>query len=607
MQKKKCYSYIRWSSDRQSTGTTQERQAALAYQVADEFGLELVEVLDAGVSAYRGRNAQEGSLRNFIDAVKAGVIPSDSMLVVENLDRLSREAITDALRLFMELLSLGLTIYTGQDKRTYTQETINRNPTDLMLSILLFSRAHEESKTKSERTIKNALTLIQRHQRGERVNIKSVGSNVWWVDDSGPTIEPHPVYFPIAQEIIKLTLAGWGSYLIADHLNERYAPPKTNRSKARPDKWSINILRKFHTSRALLGEKHLTLDGSEYLLKDYYPALIDEATFYRIRELKEHHRSTSTSKEYISLATGIGISKCGHCGCSLSAFRHRGKLRYICLGGQTKMSDCPPWSFSAHLLDDTIIRFCLDKIWQPVTPESTALNGELTRVKGQVSDLEDRIGGIADLIASSPRGSSSTALRDRLFALEEQRAEKTQELEALYVKAASIPSYQNEEHLAGWAEITPTVLELGNTEERLRVRELIKGSLAKIEAEKKDAGYRFTFTFRDGEARACFRDKRRLIVEGVISGKTAAQLMSRKFGLLEWGTPPDYVEDEDFALRYPGHKAAFDYTDVHYEVPESFKEDYDELLSWARDDMSEEDIRKFEELMRQAPPRPKDS
>lgn len=65
--KKHCYSYIRWSSERQSTGTSRERQDTLARKVADEYGLELIEVLEAGVSAFKGKNGKEGKLRDFRD------------------------------------------------------------------------------------------------------------------------------------------------------------------------------------------------------------------------------------------------------------------------------------------------------------------------------------------------------------------------------------------------------------------------------------------------------------------------------------------------------------------------------------------------------------
>lgn len=93
MTKRKLYSYVRWSSDRQSKGTSLERQTAKAKEFAHSHNLELVELLDAGLSAYRGKNTTQGALGGFIQAVESGAIPNDSYLFVENLDRLSRQDI----------------------------------------------------------------------------------------------------------------------------------------------------------------------------------------------------------------------------------------------------------------------------------------------------------------------------------------------------------------------------------------------------------------------------------------------------------------------------------------------------------------------------------
>lgn len=100
----KLYSYIRWSSDRQNQGTTKMRQLAAARAYAEEHQLEMVEIIEPGVSAFRGKN-RAGKLGDFIDAVKSTAIPSDSWLYCENLDRLSRDDVDEALDCFSKLLA----------------------------------------------------------------------------------------------------------------------------------------------------------------------------------------------------------------------------------------------------------------------------------------------------------------------------------------------------------------------------------------------------------------------------------------------------------------------------------------------------------------------
>jgi DNA invertase Pin-like site-specific DNA recombinase len=238
--KKKCYSYIRWSSDKQSGGSTLARQLKTAQEIAVEQDLELVEMIDSGISAFKGKNASDGELGRFIDAVENKLIPKDSWLVVENLDRLSREAIINAQQLFLKLMKIGITVVTGMDKKIYSRESITENPMELMYSIMLFSRAHEESATKSKRTNGNALSIIEKYNNGERsvdgyaIAIKSVGTNIWWSDCSDGSVKPHAIYFPIAQEIINLAIyKGMGSNRITAYLNKAYANilPKTKSNK----------------------------------------------------------------------------------------------------------------------------------------------------------------------------------------------------------------------------------------------------------------------------------------------------------------------------------------------------------------------------------------
>ncbi|HCL5253822.1 TPA: recombinase family protein [Salmonella enterica] len=64
---KKLYSYIRWSTDKQTGNSSLERQTEKAKQYAAIHGLEYVQILDAGVSAFRGKNTTHGELSGFIN------------------------------------------------------------------------------------------------------------------------------------------------------------------------------------------------------------------------------------------------------------------------------------------------------------------------------------------------------------------------------------------------------------------------------------------------------------------------------------------------------------------------------------------------------------
>ena len=72
-----------------------------------------------------------------------------SYLIVESLDRLSREEILPAHTLFLSIVQAGINLVTLIDKRVYRAKTTNL--VDMITSLVIMERAHDESKTKSMR------------------------------------------------------------------------------------------------------------------------------------------------------------------------------------------------------------------------------------------------------------------------------------------------------------------------------------------------------------------------------------------------------------------------------------------------------------------------
>jgi DNA invertase Pin-like site-specific DNA recombinase len=96
-----AYSYVRMSTETQLLGDSLRRQLERSRAFAVERGFDLVEDYhDLGVSAFRGKNVEDGKLGLFLNAVKAGKVPRGSYLLVESLDRLSRQQLQKSLRIF---------------------------------------------------------------------------------------------------------------------------------------------------------------------------------------------------------------------------------------------------------------------------------------------------------------------------------------------------------------------------------------------------------------------------------------------------------------------------------------------------------------------------
>ena len=103
-----AYNYIRFSTAEQRKGDSLRRQDDLAKAYAEEKGLSLDEsltMLDLGVSAFKGANAESGALAAFLEAIDNGHVPVGSYLLIESLDRLSRAQVFDALQLFIRIIN----------------------------------------------------------------------------------------------------------------------------------------------------------------------------------------------------------------------------------------------------------------------------------------------------------------------------------------------------------------------------------------------------------------------------------------------------------------------------------------------------------------------
>src|SRR5262245_25627025 len=151
---KRAYSLIRYSSLKQKAGDSRRRQMAWSAAWCERNRCLLDESLhwDRPVSAFRGANRTKGALAAFLEMVKVGRVPKGSILLVESLDRLSREEVDEALTLFLGILKAGVDIVTMVPERHYTKASVG-DIVGILEPLIIMSRAHEESLVKAERII----------------------------------------------------------------------------------------------------------------------------------------------------------------------------------------------------------------------------------------------------------------------------------------------------------------------------------------------------------------------------------------------------------------------------------------------------------------------
>lgn len=436
--KQKLYSYQRWSSAVQAEGTTKARQTNAAEAYAALHDLEMVEIIDDGISGFRSANFRSGgALGQFLDAVDQGLIPSNAFLYVESLDRITREEIDVALELFLGILRRGITVYTGMDNHTYTRESIKGNPIDLLTSILLFSRAHEESKTKQKRTNDAALVLIESFKKGNPVTIKAVGSHPWWIDAStnaNEAVKQHPIMWPIAVYAINRFLEGDSVFKVTKALNEQY--PNTYKNGP----WRYENVRKLTVSESVYGLRIIHINDVKYELPGYFPAMITEGQFLRLGQIRETFRYLGDAaekgiKNNINLLAGLKLFRCGHCGGTMMAMRQNDTIRYMCCNGRTANFGCRVWSLPGLLVEHTLMivtTIAYINLQQKGYVEQQDYTQQLESTEKLIADIGSRISRATTLVINGL--GSIEEVQSQLQQLSKQRANLVAELEVLQRK-----------------------------------------------------------------------------------------------------------------------------------------------------------------------------
>jgi DNA invertase Pin-like site-specific DNA recombinase len=334
----RAYSYIRFSSPEQAKGHSLERQRTASLKYALDHGLELDERLtyrDLGKSAYDGSNLAEGSaLGRFLELVRDGDVPRGSYLLVESLDRLSRMHINDALQLFMELQKHGIIIVTLMDGWQYKTTNTPADFQNLLMVLVIFSRANEESATKADR-LRSA--WLKKRARASEVRLTQLCPAWMRLAEDRKAYELIPEKAAVVSQIIQMTLDGMGRASIARNLNGKniatIAVKRNRRDTSKPDKtnpmelWHESYIAKILTNRALVGEfqahREEAVDGKAgqrrrvpagLPIPGYFPALLTEDEFAELQAVIKGRGLKSGGRRgtgFSNLFTGL--VRCGYC------------------------------------------------------------------------------------------------------------------------------------------------------------------------------------------------------------------------------------------------------------------------------------------------------
>lgn len=335
-----AYSYIRMSRPEQMRGDSLRRQNAAAEAWAARRGLRIDQTIrDIGVSAFRGKNRTVGALAEFLRLVEAGTVDRGSYLIVESLDRLSREAVLDTLPRFIDLIRAGVVVVTLADNQEYSEARLKADWTPLIVSLAVMSRAHEESRTKSLRVVE--AWDVKRAGAKDKLVTARVPA---WLEVVDGHVRELPRRSEVVRRIFRETVEGFGRRTIVRRLNEGNVPVFGGANG-----WQPSYVAKLLRNRAVLGEFQAwrTVDGVRRPegepVPGYFPVIVGEADFARASKSLERRAAAPGRR-----GTGIpnlftGLARCACCNATMGV-ENKGKApkgaRYLVCGNARRWAGC---------------------------------------------------------------------------------------------------------------------------------------------------------------------------------------------------------------------------------------------------------------------------
>lgn len=402
--RRKAYSYVRFSTPEQAKGDSKRRQTAMAVEYAERHNLDLDDTLtfqDEGVSSFKGKNAETGKLAEFLEAVRLGLVPQGSVLLVENLDRISRQTARKALRTIEQIIESGVSLVTLTDGKEYDEAALD-DGMSFMIAMLTLMRGNEESERKSHRG--RQAWIGKKAKLKQQIMTRMCPA---WLEPL-----PDMTGFKVIQDrakvvkkIYALTLKGVGVNKIAQDFNAK-GLETWGKGKKKAARWHVSYVQKILANPAVIGDlvDHVreydktanryrrTPTGKTH--KRYYPRIISPADFAKVQAQtkKNPGRGRPRGGKISNLLAGLG--QCPKCKGTMTNSNKGGnnRSRLVCAKAKDKAGcKCHPVSLdkieSAIVLNVLHLAADMPSGSPETEAKLSAVREELKAAEGAVEQL----------------------------------------------------------------------------------------------------------------------------------------------------------------------------------------------------------------------------
>ena len=412
----RAYSYIRFSTPEQAKGHSLQRQTEAAHAWAAQRKVKLDDELtfeDRGVSGFTGANRETGALGVFLERVRDGTVPRGSWLLVESLDRISRQVARKAVRTIEDIVAEGVTVVDLSDGggREYSAETLDQDGMLFMMMVVRFIRANEESTLKGARVAKayaNKRSTLASTAKLEKPYTRRLPAWITWREDTKEyaLIDNRA---ELLRKIFELTDAGWGQHRIAAWLNESKVDT-WGAGGGKAKYWHRTYIRKLLSNPAAIGvfvphkmtprpngggkKQRTPLDA----IPHRYPAAIDKEMFERVASRLQTTGARGKNARKPARSIFAGMIKCRYCEGTVTRVSKGRKGYLVCSAANAKAGTCRYESVPYEEAEAEVRRLVthiLDEA--PRGNDTTQLDSEIQQLKADIDAGEDRLSELLEL------------------------------------------------------------------------------------------------------------------------------------------------------------------------------------------------------------------
>jgi DNA invertase Pin-like site-specific DNA recombinase len=486
-----AYSYVRFSTPEQRNGDSLRRQTEAAQAWCDRNNARLdtsTTLHDLGTSAFRGshrQNPDRNALAAFLKLVEDGKVERGSLLLIESLDRLTREHIRPALTLLLNLIDKGVRVVQLKPVELVYDEDVE--PMQLMMALMELSRGNSESRMKSSRVGAAWKEKRDRARRGDcQVATKTMGENCQfltrrvpgWIEVRGGKLHSIPRHVATIKQIFAWSAQGLGDKQITRKLIADQVPAflTTVRRKDRngvvtekPGTWNRVYVKILLTDRRVLGELQLydsdgDPDGEP--IKGYFPRVIKQAQWDAAR------RGTGKrprSVKHCDLFPGLLFEALSGGTMMATTRMDKDKVSRVLVNVASEQARAPCISFPLPTFERAILTCLAEVDPESVLAEAKEVDDRAV-LEGEIIAIDAEL---AEAGAFMAQEGFSVAIGNRVRDLETKKGEKLALLAEAQTRAA-LPLDRS------WANTTSLLEVLDTAPDQTEVRIRLRAELRRI-------------------------------------------------------------------------------------------------------------------------------